>query len=217
MGTILAVMFSVCIAEMGDKTQLFVMGLATKHKTRDIIFGVGLATILLNAIGVFMGSVIAKTFPIEYVNLAAGFLFLVFALLTIEDGGEKDAKIRGKSFFAIGVAFFVAELGDKTQLSAIAFSAGNPDVMFGVFIGATCGMLIADFAGLVFAKLIGKRIPDKIMKLSAYLIFTVFGFKTLWSNFDLFLPHKSISLTFMIALLFGFFSLVLLRSKKNEC
>ncbi len=201
---------------MGDKTQLFVIGLSAKHKTRDVLLGIGIATVLLNAMGVFMGSVLAKMFPFEYVSLAAGFFFLVFALLTL--GKDEKNKIANRSsVLGIAVAFFLAELGDKTQLSAIAFSASNPNEIWSVFIGATCGMLIADGVGILIAKIMGKQIPEKFMKAAAYLIFTFYGFKTIFDHFYLFLPGKSVPLTLTIAILYAFFSFILLKGRKREC
>lgn len=209
-------MVSVCVAEMGDKTQLFVIGLAAKHKITDVLVGVSLATVLLNAMGVFMGNVISRIFPMEYVSLAAGFFFLVFALLTI--GKDDESKgVKRSSAFGIGIAFFLAELGDKTQLSAIAFSASNPEHSIGVFLGATIGMLIADGIGMLIARVIGKQIPDKFMKAVAYLIFTAFGFKTLIEHFYLFMPGKSTPLTLSIAAMYAFFSYIMLKSRKEEC
>ena len=201
---------------MGDKTQLFVMGLATKCRVKDVLFGVGIAVVLLNAMGVFMGNALSKIFPIEYVSCGAGFFFLIFALLTI--GKEDEEKVgKGKSVLGIATTFFLAELGDKTQLSTIAFSATNPGYAVGVFVGAVLGMMLADSLGIIIAKMLGKQIPEKYMKIAAYLIFTVFGFKTLYDNFYLFIPGKVIYLTFTIAAIYALSSLLMLKGKKNEC
>ena len=208
-------MFSVCIAEMGDKTQLFVIGLASKRKARDVIIGIAIATVLLNAMGVFMGNVISRMFPIEYVGIAAGFFFLIFALLTIgKDDEEESAK--GKSVIGISIAFFVAELGDKTQLSSIAFSASDPGNAVPIFLGAVCGMLIADCIGILISKMLNKKMPEKFMKFVAYLVFSAFGFKSLFDNFYLFLPDKTSQFLATIGLLYAFFSFMLLRGRKKE-
>jgi len=208
-------MFSVCIAEMGDKTQLFVIGLAAKRKARDVLIGIAIATVLLNAMGVFMGNVISRMFPIEYVGIAAGFFFLIFALLTIgKDEEEQNAK--GKSILGICLAFFVAELGDKTQLSSIAFSASDPENVLPIFAGAVCGMLIADGIGILISKMLNKKIPEKFMKIVAYIIFTAFGFKSLFDNFYLFLPDKTAQFLSTIGALYVFFSFILLRSRDKE-
>ena len=208
-------MISVCVAEMGDKTQLFVIGLAAKRRVRDVLIGITIATVLLNAMGVFMGNVISKMFPVEYVGIAAGFFFLVFALLTIGKN-ENGEGAKGKSIIGISVAFFVAELGDKTQLSSIAFSASDPGNAIPIFLGAVAGMLIADSVGILISKLLNKKIPEGLMKLVAYSVFTAFGFKTVFDNFYLFLPDKTVHLLSAIGLLYTFFSCVLLRDRKKE-
>lgn len=203
---------------MGDKTQLLVMGFAAKYKLRDILLGVGLATMLLNMIGVFMGSAISKIIPMQYINLAAGFFFLIFALLTIGGtGGEETATCKRGSMFGIGCAFFLAELGDKTQLSAIAFSASAPEMALGVFVGATLGMMVADGLGLVVAHLLGKRIPETVMSTAAYFIFSAFGLHTLWKCFHLFLPNGGVVPLIAVASLYLVFSLLLAkRAAYNE-
>lgn len=171
---------------------------------------------MLNAMGVFMGNLLSDLFPVEYISIAAGFFFLIFAMLTIGQNAEEKSR-ESKSVWGIAVAFFVAELGDKTQLSAIAFSASDPENAVGVFVGTTLGMLIADGVGILVAKVLHKRIPEKIMKVSAYVIFTFYGFKTLFESFYVFLPGKGVSLTITVAILYGFFSLMLLQGKRKEC
>ncbi|MBR5479846.1 MAG: TMEM165/GDT1 family protein [Clostridia bacterium] len=198
---------------MGDKTQLFVIGLAAGSKTRDVICGVGVATVLLNAMGVFMGNVLSNLFPMEYIRVAAGFFFLIFAMLTIGQNNAETGRAR-RSIWGIAISFFIAELGDKTQLSAIAFSASNPNMAMGVFVGATLGMLMADFIGILVAKVLHKQIPEKFMKITAYLIFSFYGFKTLFESFYVFLPGKGTVLTITVAILFAFFSFALLRGKR---
>lgn len=201
---------------MGDKTQLFVIGLSSKHKTATVLLGIGIATVALNIMGVFMGNILSKIIPMEYVTLGSGFFFLIFALLTIGKS-EEETVTGGKSVLGIATAFFLAELGDKTQLSAIAFSASTPGHGIAVFLGATCGMLIADAIGILIAKVMQRQIPEKIMKAAAYVIFTFFGFKTLLDNFYIFLPGKGIPLTITIAMLYAFFSFIMLKGKKKMC
>lgn len=183
LSVLFATALSVCVAEMGDKTQFLVMGLASKYRLRDICAGVVTAAALLNALGVLLGSALSALIPMEYVSLAAGLFFLIFAVLTL---GEEDCgdgvcirKSRMPAALSIGIAFFLAELGDKTQLSAIAFSAKNPGYELAVFLGATLGLIAGDAAGVAFGLLLHKSLPERAMKLVACAIFTFFGFSTL--------------------------------------
>lgn len=76
-------------------------------------------------------------------------------------------------------------------------------------------MLIADSVGILIAKMINKRIPENFMKLIAYSVFTFFGFRSLFDNFYLFLPDKTVQFLVTIGMLYAFFSLVLLRERKK--
>lgn len=213
-------MMSICIAEMGDKTQLLVASFAAKFKIHDIIIGVITATIVLNLLGVLLGGAISKIIPMEYVNLAAGFFFLIFALLTISQNQVEDEtekfRLRRGSCIGIGTAFFLAELGDKTQLSAIAFAAKDPDQILPVFIGATLGMMIADGLGLIAGHLMGKRLPERLMQIIAYGIFTVFGFITLWQCINIFVPGRGMAPFIIISVTYAILTLLLIKMSKQS-
>ncbi len=189
--TIAATIF---IAELGDKTQLFVMGLASKEKVSDIIIGVTAATVLLNLIGVHLGVMLSGFMRLEIINLAAGFCFLIFAYLALmgESGDESVKKTSGIAALSIGMMFFMAELGDKTQLSAIAFSAQNPELRTAVFLGVVSGMLLADGVGLLIGMLLGKKLPRRAFSLFAFLIFCGFGFVSVWRGAVVLAPERAV-------------------------
>ncbi len=180
---------AVCIAEMGDKTQFLVMGLASHYRLRQIIAGILLAGAALNGISVALGSVLSGLLPMDYIQLASGLFFLAFAILSLshahetQDGQRSRGRLPGT--LAVFCAFFLAELGDKTQLSAIAFSAGEPEFRLMVFFGATFGLVAADIIGLLFGAALQRRLPDSAFQLLSFGIFSVFGFAAafpvLWS------------------------------------
>ena len=223
--TFVTIAISICIAEMGDKTQLLVVGFAAKYKLRDIVFGVTFATILLNALGVILGSFLSTIIPMEYVSLAAGFFFLIFAMLSLKDESEQEHTAQANSTgrlgmtFGIGLAFFLAELGDKTQLSAIAFAAGNPGHLTAVFLGATLGMLLADGIGLATGLLLNKKLPERALKILSFVIFTGFGFHTLWESLNLFRPDGAVLPITAIGLIYVFllFFTNAFHKKKEMC
>ena len=176
---------SVCVAEMGDKTQFLVIGLTTRYKLRDIAIGVVSASVLLNAMGVFIGSALCTVIPMDYVSLAAGLFFLIFAVMALKEDKCEDEEVcvrksRLPVALSIGTTFFIAELGDKTQLSAIAFSAKNPGMELVVFLGATAGLIIGDALGVIFGLLLHRSLPERAMKLVACGVFTAFGFATVY-------------------------------------
>lgn len=218
----MTIALSICIAEMGDKTQLLVVGFAAKYKLRDIVFGVAGATILLNALGVLLGSVLSTLIPMLYVSLAAGFFFLIFAMLSLRNDCSEDEHAahvkKGKlgAMFGIGAAFFLAELGDKTQLSAIAFAAGQPEQLIAVFLGATIGMLAADGIGLAAGLILNKKLPERALQILSFAIFTGFGFHTLWQCFAEFNQDVAVFPITMIGIVYVFLIFCLTSSGKRK-
>lgn len=199
---------SMFVAELGDKTQLLVVGFASKYKLRDIFFGVSAAVILLNALGVFLGALLSEFIPIDYIGLLAGFFFFVFALLSLKKEREsEECRTIGSNrsygaILCVGMSFFVAELGDKTQLSAIAFAAKNPGALIAVFLGAVTGMLLADGAAILAGLVLNKKLPENVFKLAAFIIFTVFGFSTLRRSLYGLFPESALTLLIVISVLY---------------
>ena len=119
------VFFTEFIAEMGDKTQLMLIALTSKYKLRDIILGTGVAILVLNGLAVLAGGLVSEFVPEWVIKMIAALAFLYFAASTIagddeeeEEGGKTKIKFAPLAVFC---TFFVAELGDKTQLTAITF------------------------------------------------------------------------------------------------
>ncbi|KKM09569.1 hypothetical protein SY88_18455 [Clostridiales bacterium PH28_bin88] len=179
----LAAVFFVTVAEMGDKTQLLAMAFATRYKPRQVLLGVFLATILNHAVAVIVGDLLGTRIPFAYVQGAAALSFIGFGLWTLR-GDTLDGEDRRKSRFSpvwtVAIAFFIAELGDKTQLTTIALAAkyGEP-VM--TLLGSTLGMLIADAIGITVGVVLGKKIPETTVKAASAGIFIFFGLVTLYT------------------------------------
>lgn len=194
LSAILIIAAAVFTAELGDKTQLLIIGLASKEKVSDIIIGTSVATIILNAMGVYLGVMISGFVRMEMIDLAAGFFFLVFAYLSLcgDDKAENVKKVSGIAAVSIGAMFFTAELGDKTQLAAMAFAASNPDMKLGVFLGATIGMFLADGAGLVAGVLLGKKLPQNVFSYLAFAVFLVFGAVSIYRSVSVLAPDMAV-------------------------
>ena len=118
--TILLTMF---IAEMGDKTQLLLVAMTSRFKLRDIIIGSAASILVLNGLAVGVGSIISKFVPLYLIKIIAALAFFFFAWSSLsgddqaedEGGGKKESKLPILTVFS---TFFLAELGDKTQLTA---------------------------------------------------------------------------------------------------
>lgn len=177
----------VVVAEMGDKTQLLAMAMASKYKVKQVLIGVFVATILNHALAVAFGSYLSSIIPMNIVKIVAAIAFLIFGLWTlrgdkIDEEGEK--KNRFGPIVTVAIAFFLAEMGDKTQLMTITISADSSQPIF-ILMGTTAGMLIADGIGIVGGAWMGKHIPEKLIKWAAGLIFILFGTITLYNTVPL--------------------------------
>lgn len=166
----------VVLAEMGDKTQLLAMAFAAKFRWTTVLWGVFAATVLNHLLAVVAGNYITRFVPMDYVQLAAAASFVIFGLWTIR--GDKldgeDEKNRFSPFWTVAIAFFIAEMGDKTQLATVALGARFNTVV-PVWLGTTAGMMIADGIGIIVGSVLGRKIPERAVKWAAALIFIFFG------------------------------------------
>jgi len=115
----------VVLAEMGDKTQLLGMCFATRYRWQTVLGGVFVATILNHYLAVEVGSYLTRFIPMSYIQIAAAVSFIVFGLWTIrgDEMGDCDASNKYSPFWTVVIAFFIAEMGDKTQLATVALAA----------------------------------------------------------------------------------------------
>lgn len=174
----------VVVAEMGDKTQLLAMAMAGKYKVAQVMLGVLVATILNHALAVGLGSYINSLIPMATVKIVAGAAFLIFGFWTLRgDKIDEDEKKKQKfgPVVTVGIAFFLAEMGDKTQLMTIAIAANGHFPLL-ILLGTTTGMLIADGIGIVGGAWMCKHIPEKYIKWGAGLVFLFFGTLTLYNS-----------------------------------
>lgn len=202
--TLFSIAIAIFAAELGDKTQLFVMGLAAKEKTRDVVLGMSIAILLLNLMAVYLGVMLSDFVSSEIICLVSGFGFLVFAYLSLFSDVEerKREKVRRFAILSIAMMFFMAELGDKTQLSVIALAAQKPQMRIWIFLGAIAGMLLADGVGIILGLKLGKRLPEKLFKRAAFAIFAIFGIMSIGESMDLIVPGRALLPTLVIAVIY---------------
>lgn len=178
MDAFLASLVFVILAEMGDKTQLLAMALATRFKAGKVLTGVFIATLLNHALAVAAGYFFRTVLPMDIISLAAALSFILFGLWTIRGDtleGEDEKKSRFGPVLTVAIVFFLAELGDKTQLATISLAVEYKNV-FAVLMGTTLAMVIADSIGIVVAIVLGKNLPEKIIKGISAAVFILFGF-----------------------------------------
>lgn len=167
---------AVVLAEMGDKTQLLAMAFATKYKASKVLLGVFFATVLNHALAVAAGNFITQFDSVQtWIQGLASLSFIFFGLWTIrgdELEGEENTITKFGPVATVAFAFFLAEMGDKTQFATVALATKFPENPMGVLIGTTTGMLIADAIGIIIGVVMCKKIPEG--KLSSYLPGTSF-------------------------------------------
>jgi len=169
---------TVAIAEMGDRTQLLALVLAAKfRKPVPIIAAILLATIANHAIAGYLGVWLGKYLTPQILDIVVGISMLgmaVWALIPdkLEEG---DAKTDGHgAFVATLIAFFIAEIGDKTQIATAALAAGYSNLL-GVVAGSTTGMLLANVPVVFMGSKFAEKLPMNAIHKGASALFAVLG------------------------------------------
>jgi putative Ca2+/H+ antiporter (TMEM165/GDT1 family) len=172
------------IAEMGDKTQIMAMAFATKYKISHILFGVAIGSFLNHGLAILLGTFLNQLIPIEGLQLVAGVLFITFGLLSLSIAEEEEEKISKQKFGAIGtvaLAFFLGELGDKTQLTALTLST---QAVFPAFtlVGTVLGMVVVSSIGIFIGAKLGDKIPEYMIRFGSFVIFMLFGINKIFNS-----------------------------------
>lgn len=205
----------IMIGELADKSQLLALLLATRYKAWQVIVGIFFATFVVHfftaAIGQFLGAAI----PEGVIPWMTGVLFIGFGVWTLRgDKVEEQEAEKGSRFgpvAATAIAFFLAELGDKTQIMTLAISVdpgsalltylrdagptvqswlaglGSPEAVgaagrfWMVTLGSTCGMVLADAIAIGVGRLLGSRVPELLMRRVSGVIFVLFGIASIGS------------------------------------
>jgi putative Ca2+/H+ antiporter (TMEM165/GDT1 family) len=174
----------VTLAEMGDKTQLLAFILAARFKKPlPIVAGILAATLVNHGLAGALGAWITSVLSPEVMRWALGLSFLGMAAWTLipDKIEEEETKIAGQMgvFGATLVTFFLAEMGDKTQIATIALAAHYSAPLM-VVAGTTLGMLIADVPAVFVGNRFAEKIPMKVVHSVAAGIFAVMGLLTLF-------------------------------------
>ena len=167
------------VAELGDKSQLMALAFAARYKPWPVLLGITIATAFTHAISVGIGAVVGARLPTDTITVVAGIAFLFFAAwtlrgdeLTDEEAGQAERSTRN-AVVAASVAFFLAELGDKTMLATITLATREGVV--GTWLGSTLGMVAADALAIVVGRQLGQRLPERWIRIGASISFVVFG------------------------------------------
>lgn len=177
-----AAFLTVLTAELSDKSMLLALMLAAKYRLRDVMFGIGLAAVALSGLAVLVGLGFSNMLGEFAIALGAGVGFALFGMLTLWGGGEEHClhttRTRVSAIWVFGM-FFMAELGDKTQLYTIAMCAGHPKDVWFLFVGSALGLLGADLVGIALGRWLGGRIPVMLLRRIGFCLFSVFALQSI--------------------------------------
>jgi len=180
---ILVPLLAVGLAEMGDKTQLSILLLASR--TRDyaqLLIGVMLAFLLADGFAILVGSWATNVIPASLVQIVSGLVFLLFGILIFREGGEEEepASLSSRSTFISGFSMiFLSEWGDKTQIASALFATEyNPQM---VLIGVMAALFILSAMAVFLGRSISGRFDRRLMARVAGAIFVLIGLSFLAS------------------------------------
>lgn len=176
------------IAELGDKSQLVALWFATRYRWWVVLSGVTAATLLVHLGSVGIGRAIEGVVPEAVLRVVVGLSFFGFAWWSLRGDtlDDDDTRVRRVpllgSFGVVALAFFLSELGDKTQLATVSIAGRDADWV-GVWLGSTFGMVAADAVVVAVGLLAKRQLPLRRIGQGAAVLFVVFGALTIASAF----------------------------------
>lgn len=170
---------AVALAELGDKTMLLTIVLATRLRAPwQVLSGILLATVANHLLAAWVGSAAAGLIDAPWFRIAVALGFLVMGTWIFfahdDDNDDESFKPRGNAFVTALVAFFIVEMGDLTQIATVALAAKYQSVLI-VTAGTTCGMALVATPAVFLGKALIQRISLKTTRLAASLVFVTLG------------------------------------------
>ncbi len=178
----------VALAEIGDKTQLLAFLLAAKfRRPLPIIAGILAATLVNHAVAGAAGIWLRQFLTPDLLRYVLATSFLAMAIWSLKPDRYEDDAAPSTQFGVFGataLSFFLAEIGDKTQLATLALAAKYQS-LWAVIAGTTLGMMAADVPAVLLGDRFAQRVPARPMRLAAAAIFALLGIATLFGTGDL--------------------------------
>jgi len=172
------------LAELGDKTQLVALTLATCYNAWVVLWGIFWATLAIHVFSAGFGWFIGDRLPTEWIKFVAGIAFFAYGFWTLRgdslDEDEKNCKTGVNPFWLVFSTFFMAELGDKTMFSTMTLASTHP--FLPVWLGSTIGMVVSDGLAIIAGKMLGTKLPEKMVKIGAACIFFLFGMFSMYEG-----------------------------------
>jgi Ca2+/H+ antiporter, TMEM165/GDT1 family len=212
-------MVLIMVGELADKSQLLALVLATRYRAWQVLLGIFVATFVVHFFSTLFGQAVGALLPEWLMPWVSGLLFIGFGIWTLRgDEVEESEADRGANRFgpviATAVAFFFAELGDKTQIMTMTIAADpgsavleylrfagpaaqqwlvsvatavkslSPFAQFwAVTLGSTVGMVVADAVAILIGRLLGAKLPERLITRISGIAFIVFGVATIAARY----------------------------------
>jgi len=201
----------IMVGELADKSQLLALVLATRYKAWQVLLGIFIATFVVHFFTALAGQYLGASIPPGVIPWMTGLLFIGFGIWTLRgDRVEESEAERGGRFgpvLATAIAFFFAELGDKTQIMTMTIAADPAAALrtlgtfasgivpagaalgsqaarfFGVWMGSTMGMMIADGVAILVGSVLGRKLPERLITRISGVVFILFGVAALAVEF----------------------------------
>lgn len=188
MDAFLVSLVSVALAEIGDKTQLLALVLATRfRKPWPVIAGILLATLANHALAGVLGVWLSQTVPAEWLRYGVALSFVLMGLWILipdkPDSAERNLALG--AFFTTLMAFFLVEIGDKTQIATVVLAAHYSAALFWVVLGTTLGMMVANVPVVLAGHLAAGKLPMKALRIVCCLLFIGLGVLALFGDLPL--------------------------------
>ncbi len=179
----------VSLAEIGDKTQLLSFVLAARlRKPIPIIAGIFVATVLNHALAASVGVWLAQLIAPQWLPWVTGAVFIIFGLWVLRpDALDDEPKLHQAGVFVTAsIVFFIAEMGDKTQLATVALGAQFQQALPAVVMGTTLGMMVANVPAVLIGERLADHLPLKAIRWIAAGVFMLTGMVIILATFGLF-------------------------------
>lgn len=172
----------VALAELGDKSMLLAVAFAARYRASAVLAGIAVAAAVVLGIAAGLGAAAGAALPTRWITLAGGLLFIAFGVLTLRDTlrGPDDTdeggagEVRGRSILlGVALAFLLAEFGDKTMLATATLAASRSPLA--TWVGAAVGMWTASATAVALTRLVGRRVPQRTVRLVAAALFLIVG------------------------------------------
>ncbi len=207
----------IVLAEMGDKSQLLALAFATKYNPYKVILAIFVATFINHSLAVLLGQFLTTVVPIDVISFVAALSFICFGLWTIRGDkleGEEKRESKYGPVATVAIAFFLAEMGDKTQLATISLAVEYRSFA-SILMGTTLGMVTADAFGIIAGIVLSKRIPERTIKWFSAGIFILFGLVGVYDGLILVLDIVPTALI-LIVLAAGSAYMAMRIARKND-